>query len=55
VRNTGRLEPGAAGVGLANVAQRLDALYPGAHGFNLAEEDGVVRASVHIAAPETAA
>jgi signal transduction histidine kinase len=48
VRNTGRLEPGRSGVGLRNVAERLDALYPGRHRFAVVEEAGTVRATVEI-------
>lgn len=38
-----------AGVGLANVRQRLERLYPGRHRFDVAQEDGWVRARIEIA------
>ena len=56
VRNTGRwCEPLAdpvqngLGVGLANVRQRLERLYPGRHRFEVGQQDGWVRARIEIA------
>ena len=55
VANTGRwCEPLAdpvqngLGVGLANVRQRLEKLYPGRHRFEVGQEDGWVRARIEI-------
>jgi two-component system, LytTR family, sensor kinase len=39
---------GGAGVGLANVRQRLEHLYPGRHRFEVAQDDGWVRARIEI-------
>jgi len=59
IANTGRwLGDGAdrelpmesgAGVGLANVRQRLERLYPGRHRFQVGQDDGWVRARIEIA------
>jgi two-component system, LytTR family, sensor kinase len=59
IANTGRwLGDGAdrgqpmesgAGVGLANVRQRLERLYPGRHRFEVGQDDGWVRARIEIA------
>ena len=56
VANTGRwCEPledpvqNGLGVGLANVRQRLEKLYPGRHRFEVGQEDGWVRARIEIA------
>jgi hypothetical protein len=58
IANTGRwLGDGAdrgqpmesgAGVGLANVRQRLERLYPGRHRFQVGQDDGWVRARIEI-------
>jgi two-component system, LytTR family, sensor kinase len=42
---------GGAGVGLANVRQRLEHLYPGRHRFDVAQDDGWVRARIEIVEP----
>jgi hypothetical protein len=55
VSNTGSLEPRGEGVGLRNVADRLDALYPGRHRFSVDEHDAAVHAVVEIQAPEVLA
>jgi two-component system LytT family sensor kinase len=58
IANTGRwlgngadraepMETGA-GVGLANVRQRLERLYPGRHQFHVGQDDGWVRARIEI-------
>jgi two-component system, LytTR family, sensor kinase len=58
IANTGRwlgngadraepMETGA-GVGLANVRQRLERLYPGRHRFQVGQDDGWVRARIEI-------
>lgn len=39
---------GGAGVGLANVRQRLEHLYPGRHRFEVAQDGGWVRARIEI-------
>ena len=56
VTNGGRIETraGGTGVGMRNLAQRLESLYPGRHLFALEEADGQVRASVAIHRPEQA-
>jgi hypothetical protein len=53
VRNTGRLERGEGGIGLRNIAGRLDAMFPGRHRFGLDEDDGWVRAVLSVPAVET--
>jgi hypothetical protein len=51
VRNTGRLERNGGGLGLRNVAERLDAMYPGRNRLAVAQDGGVVRATVEIDSP----
>ena len=51
VRNLGRITAGEGGVGLRNVADRLNAMYPGRHSFALVEQDGAVRATMEIRSP----
>lgn len=54
VANTGRLAPspaagsGHGGIGLTNLRERLQRLYPNRHRFTLEEEDGWVRAEVAL-------
>jgi hypothetical protein len=54
VANTGRLAPspaagsGHGGIGLTNLRERLQRLYPNRHRFTLEEEDGWVRAEVTL-------
>jgi hypothetical protein len=55
VANTGRMAPRGTGVGLRNIADRLDTLYPGRHTFAIAERDGAVRATMEIRAPRVLA
>jgi hypothetical protein len=55
VANTGRMAPRGDGVGLRNIADRLDTLYPGRHSFAIAERDGAVRATMEIRAPRVLA
>lgn len=57
VRNGGRLdrEDAGAGVGLRNLTERLEALYPGGHDFTLEEQGGEVCARVVIRQPEETA
>ena len=45
----GQLLDDGAGVGLANVRERLERLYPGRHHFEVGQEDGWVRARIEIA------
>jgi LytS/YehU family sensor histidine kinase len=57
VENTGRLAPapagnGHGGIGLKNIRERLQRLYPDRHGFTLQEEDGWVQAEVIIQQPD---
>ena len=51
VRNMGRITEGGDGLGLRNVADRLNAMYPGRHSFALFERDGAVRATMEIRSP----
>jgi LytS/YehU family sensor histidine kinase len=51
VCNMGRITEGGDGVGLRNVADRLNAMYPGRHSFALVERDGAVRATMEIRSP----
>ena len=37
-----------AGVGLVNVRERLERLYPGRHRFEVGQEDGWVKARIEI-------
>ena len=59
VVNTGRLAPssparnGHEGIGLKNVRERLQRLYPNRHRFTLQEDDGWVRAKVVLQPLET--
>jgi hypothetical protein len=63
IANTGRwlgndAEPSdpverGAGVGLSNVRQRLERLYPGRHRFEVGQDDGWVRARIEIMGEET--
>ncbi len=55
VSNTGRLVPAASGgargntgIGLQNVAQRLQLAFPGRHAFSLTERDGWVHAEIRL-------
>jgi two-component system sensor histidine kinase AlgZ len=55
VANSGKLvEQRPEAVGLTNVRGRLEALYAGRHTFALTEDDGRVRARIHIDRPEGA-
>jgi two-component system LytT family sensor kinase len=49
-RSPGEMFDSGAGVGLANVRQRLEHLYPGRHRFEVAQDDGWVRARIEIVA-----
>jgi hypothetical protein len=54
VANTGRLQSASGartGIGLKNVRERLQRLYPDRHTFSLREEDGWVRARIAIQQP----
>ena len=55
VCNTGTMTPQGTGVGLRNIADRLDALYPGRHSFEIVERDGAVRATMEIRSPRVLA
>jgi len=52
VRNSGRLERGSNGLGLRNLTDRLDTLYPGRHRFDIAEKNGEVCAMLEIRGPK---
>jgi two-component system, LytTR family, sensor kinase len=44
----------SAGVGLANVRQRLEHLFPGRHSFDVTQDDGWVRARIELVAADGA-
>lgn len=48
----GELFDAGAGLGLANVRQRLEHLYPGRHRFEVVQDDGWVRARIEIVGHE---
>jgi LytS/YehU family sensor histidine kinase len=48
VRTAGHPLDDGAGVGLANVRERLNRLYPGRHRFEVLQDDGWVRARIEI-------
>jgi LytS/YehU family sensor histidine kinase len=51
-KSSGKSDPG---VGLANLRERLLHLFPNAHGFDLGEQDGWVRAKLWLAQAKTTA
>jgi sensor histidine kinase YesM len=56
VSNTGSIvKHDGGGVGLRNVTDRLDTLYPGGHSFAIVEHAGAVRATMEIRSPRVLA
>jgi LytS/YehU family sensor histidine kinase len=51
VRNSGKMTPRGNGVGLRNITDRLDTLYPGRHSFAIVENGNTVRATMEIRSP----